>query len=264
MSRVQKRSNSMIKTLLSHLSKSAVVSPKVLTSDGNCSSCNKNFYHMDYMTPALLKEFIGTIANKEPSRFSGLLTLSKTKINLHVEKELMAVDRFMSTIPNRHNIEFIVDQANLLKGTNSLAAASWIRNNRDRLIEVTQFEGPYQMLIRTYDSNINKTFRIKMQCYFHCYDDLLCIYMALLMPNLPLIVSLDRFRDHKKEAYQFEEECGHPGFGFDFEMLIDNLRAREQLPKRARSKFYLVSHCATKHHVLENGVTYCVDSGTDS
>ena len=250
-----------------HLQKDCFsIEKDVILSNNICKSCQKNFFSMDLIGSNLMQRFIEFQFNRPEffAYFSKLKTLSNQRIHEFMIKELHVIERFSKTIPNAQEISYIVDEANVTKKVSPShydSYVNWSHQNSNKTINITAFHASFQFKTQTNDQSSNKLYTIKNRCYFPGYDDLVCIYLSILFPQLPLIYSFDRFRDHIKQAYLFEKVSGQTHFGISFERILANVcypRHTFHQPELNRNGFYLPSLSFSTHHCIHNGESFCI------
>ena len=236
------------------------VNSHVVQSDGICSSCHKNFYNMGSLTPELLRRFIEyQLDNPEHTArgFGFLRTLPLNEIRGLLRKQLLVVEKLVSTIPHSEHVIAVVDNANINNGNE--VERKWCYQNRDKIMQVTEFIAPHIFSVKAYHGASNKTYAVKCKYFYKGLDDLYCIYLAILLPHMPRVFSRDTFTNYIARANEYEAASGEKGFGDNFQKMLSNVTS-PRIPSGGRDGFYFSSSCYTSHHVIDNGISYCITS----
>lgn len=236
------------------------ISINVISKDGACGACNHNFYHMDNLSLGVFRDFMKYKLHQPDVQARGFMitlrTIPRSKIEGDIDNQLSVVEKLTKIAPNRRHVQCVVDEPNVKTCTNT-ENYEWCQKNKDKTFVVTDFTGTYEFMVRTFDKITKRTPAIRLKYIYDGLDDLLCIYLSLLLPNLPRILSQDLFRDHVKLAYGFEAERSNPGFGLALEQVLSNVRCTHD-PDSSRNRFYQPSSCLTRHHIIVDGFSYCV------
>ena len=254
------------KNLLKHLQKSfKSVNNDVISADGICKTCQKNFYSMELIDLYQMQKFIEFQFNRSEfsSYFYKLKTLPIQRTQEILLKELHVIKTFSETISNARNITHILDEANIKQTFSSLNDGydDWFQQNRHKIICVSDFHKRFQFKTLAYDKNTRKIYSVTNRYLFPGYDDLICMYLSILFPKLPLVYTFDRFKDHIDQAYLFEELSGNLYFGINFERLLSNVLYQSHSLHELnanRNGFYLTSPCFSTHHYIQNGESFCI------
>ena len=235
----------------------------VLRADGTCSACNTNFFHMDTISPATFRQFIEFQLDRPEHMARGfgfLRTIPLDQIRVLLRKHLLVIEKLTRTIPQHQEIVAVVDQVNInIKGVRE--DLEWCHRNRHRIVEVTEFFAPHLFRIRAYDAASKKTYAVKCKYFFKGLDDLYCLYLSLLLPTFPRVVSYDTFSNYIARAREFEAATGAKDFTVSFQKMLSNV-VSPGVPRDSHDGFYFPSSCYASHHVVEKGQSYCIQCVT--
>ena len=113
-----------------------------------------------------------------------------------------------------------MDGANIAKTSRLLNLQKTL--NPGDFIEISKPKLPFFIRPITSDPASGKKYFLDCKLVFADYDDLICIFMCLLLPRTR-IYTQDRFFDHVKNAYTFSESFGSELFPFLTERLCKDL-----------------------------------------
>ena len=214
---------------------------------------------MGCISPETFRQFVEFQLDRPEHVAQGygyLKTLPRDQIRTQLRKHLLVLEKLVRTIPQSPDIIAVVDQANIIN-SEPRSGQEWCTQNRDKIIEVTEFYVPHMFRVRAYDGASKKTYAVKCRYFFKELDDLYCLYLSLLLPHMPMVYSMDKFSNSIARANEFEVTSGEKGFGENFKKIISNVQS-SRIPSGNRHGFYFPSSSFTVHHVIEGGKSFCI------
>ena len=235
----------------------------VILENGDCRKCQTNFYSNGCLNKSNFRQFVSFLFKGKQNSVTSFKQIIKTlDANLAekiMNKELDAIEKLVRMLPQPNDILFIVDGSSIYYDR-SIDNPKHRHTERPRAplplntIEVTEYLAPFKFQVRA-KLNAKRTMVLSCGEHFPGYDDIVCLFISVLLPQMPLVHSRDGFEDHMGAAVEFSKVSEHKDFGAAFKIFISNSTCRTIY--KSRDGFYCSSLDSTRYHVIEGGESYC-------
>ena len=247
-----------------------------------CQRCSANFYNFSNIEKRSLQDFILYRFNTAIKTKNSLLRFETIGLKYQERclSELNAVDDFLHQVLKESEIHSIIDLTNLIHfkscfvedsilclDLRAVAAKTVHLGNLtsndvllSRLLKEAEFNCKFPKILLLHKCSKTSKFHILIcKHFFNGYDDLLCIYMSLMLHGYPRIITKDSFRDHLHAANEFSQSfIQYQSFGKEFRLLAENTRRCDIESNQGKHIFSQVNTETNVHHyVTQNCIYYC-------